>query len=303
MNKLITNLERLLGLMGLGVTGDVLFDTSDAPGGDLNLDDIFGESYSTSTTVEPANPPQPAPVATTTQAEPVIKTKTGTVYKSIEDAVSGIEHKDSLIAQLREQVKQNTGQDPLAARRPQPPQQPASYLDDGEQYFEDIAKAVSNKDTKAYLSAQQKLIWDSLGPLAPTISSLSIANAERVVSQDIPDFKGFRTSEAYERLQSESPLLAEAIRTAEANPAAAQQLPELYKVAYFSSQGRRVPELLQTARTETPPVQPRPTVHSTQVPPPVTPSTPVSQPSLNDSGGRKALISQMEAQGISNLKW
>jgi hypothetical protein len=294
----------VFGLTGLGVTGD-LINFDDAPGGDTYLDDIFGDPSRTPTTTEPtANQPQSTAPVTTQTPEPVIKTKTGTVYKTIEDAVSGIEHKDALIAQLREQAKQTTGRDPLAARPPvTQPSGPKSYLEDEDQYFADIAEAVTNKNTKAYMQAQQKLTWDILGPLAPTITSLARANAEQIVSRDIPEFKGFRNSEQYTQLEQESPLLADAIRSAEMNPQASSQLPELYRVAYLASQGRRVPELLQSVRTDNPSVQPRPTVHSTQVSPPVVTGIPVSPPSLDSREGRKALIDRMEGQGIGNLKW
>lgn len=292
----------VLGLFGLGLTSNTVIDLTDAPSGDLSLDDIFGENSSTPTTVEPtANTPQDLAATTTTSTEPVIKTKTGTVYKSIEDAVSGIEHKDSLIAQLREQVRQNTGRDPLNTRTAEPTS--VNYTDNQEKYFEDIADAVARKDTGAYMKAQQKLIWDSLGPLAPTISNLSKANAERVVSEEMPEFKGFLASSQYSDIATRAPLLAEAIRSAESNPAAAAQLPELYRVAYLASQGSRMPELIQSVRNETPPIQPRPTVHSTPIAAPAVTGIPVAAPSLDNSAGRKVLIEQMEGRGVGNLKW
>jgi hypothetical protein len=293
----------IYGLVGLGVTSDVI-DLSDAPGSDLSLDDIFGESHPTSTTVVPADSetPQAAATTTTQSADPVI-TKTGTVYKTLGDAVEGIEHKDSLIAQLREQVRQSTGTDPLAAQRQSTQPQPVDYTQQQDKYFEDIADAVSKKDTGAYMRAQQKLIWDSLGPLAPTITSLSRANAERVVSEQIPDFKGFLGSSQYDAVRQDAPLLADAIRSAEGNPAAAAQLPELYRVAYLTSQGRRVPELLQSAHAQAASAIPRPTVQSTQLAPPPTTGVPVAKPDLNNSAGRKAIIEQMESGGVMNLKW
>jgi hypothetical protein len=293
----------IYGLVGLGVTADAI-DLSDAPGSDLSLDDIFGETPRTQTTAElVTETPQAAATSTTQSADPVIKTKTGTVYKTLGDAVEGIEHKDALIAQLREQVKQNTGRDPLVAQRQSTQPVAVDYTQQQDKYFEDIADAVSKKDTAAYMRAQQKLIWDSLGPLAPTITSLSRANAERVVSEQIPDFKGFLGSEQYEAVAKDAPLLADAIRSAEGNPAAAQQLPELYRVAYLASQGRRVPELLQSARNETPPIKPRPTVQSTQLAPPPTTGVAVAKPDLNNPAGRKAIIEQMEAGGVLGLKW
>jgi hypothetical protein len=275
-------------------------DLSDAPNGDLNLDDIFGDNVQAQTTATPT-PETPAATTTTTQpVEPVIKTKTGTVYKSIGDAVEGIEHKDALIAQLREQVRNNTGHDPLVAKPDT--KQPVNYVVDQDKYFEDIARAVETKNTKAYMEAQQKLIWDSLGPIAPTITALSRANAERVVAEQLPEFKGFLNSEQYQTLGQSSPLLLDAIKAAESNPAAASQLPELYRIAYLASQGSRVPELIQSAQHSVQQVQPRPTVQSTQLAPPPTNSAQV-QPGLNSTAERKAMIERQEASGVLNLKW
>lgn len=295
-------LGSILGVLGLGVTaGSINFD--DAPGGDLSLDDIFGDPSVTPTTVgNTPNEPQTPPVATTQAAEPVIKTKTGTVYRSIEDAVSGIEHKDALIAQLREQVKTNTGRDPLT--RTANIEKPSDdYTQNQGQYFEDIANAVTNKDQTAYMKAQQKLIWDSLGPLGPTITALSKANAERVVVTDIPEFKGFLGSNEYNSITERAPLLADAIRSAESNPAAAASLPELYRVAYWASQGNRVPELIQSVRAESTQIQARPTVHSTPVSAPAVTGVPVVAPSLDTKEGRQELIRQAEARGIGTFKW
>jgi hypothetical protein len=290
----------ILSLMGLGIDTITM---SDAPGGDLSLDDIFGEQSSTQTTADPAPiTPQPTENATSTSG-PFLKTKTGTVYNSVEDAVTGIEHKDALIQQLRSEIAQKSGQDPLATRRQQEAaNRQVNYVDDQSKYFEDIAAAVEKKDTKGYMDAQTKLIWDTLGPLAPTLVQLSKANAERVVSEQLPEFKGFLNSDQYGQIVQESPLLADAIRSAEQNPAASGQLPELYKIAYLSSQGRRLPELVKNVRTE-PAQVPRPTVHSAQVAPVSTNSGTQAAPSLDSKEGRSELIKQMEAKGVANLRF
>lgn len=266
--------------------------------GDLNLDEVFADT-STPTTVVKAEAPPAAPVATTPE-EPLIKTKTGTVYKSKEDAIAGIEHKDSLIAELRKQVQQATGSDPLKPKREEP--RPVSYIEEQEKYFEDIADAVSKKDTAAYMKAQQKLIWDTLGPMAPTIVALARSNAERVVSEQLPEFKGFLQSDEFAALSTEMPLLADAIRQSESNPAAAQQLPELYKVAYLAVQGRKVPELVRSTAVQ-PQTQTRPTVHSSPLPAAPTSGVVTTVPDLTSKEGRKALIDQAERSGIQNLKW
>jgi hypothetical protein len=220
----------------------------------------------------------------------------------LDDAKTGIEHKDALIGQLRDQVLKATGQDPLKPARRQEPEQ-IDYNRDQDRYFEDLASAVAKKDTKAYMTVQQKLIMDTLGPVAPTIAALSRANAERVVAEQLPEFKGFLGSEDYRNLESQSPLLVDAIRQAELNPAAGAQLPELYRVAYLASRGSRVPEIVQAAQHAAPAqVVPRPTVHSGQIAPPST-TTRTTQPSLQTSEGRKALIAGFEQGGLQDKTW
>lgn len=278
---------------------EVNFD--DAPSGDLSLDDVFGEHPGqTTTTVTPQT--TLTPVVATPSAEPVIKTNTGTVYKTLDDAKTGIEHKDALIGQLRDQVLKATGQDPLKPARRQEPEQ-IDYNRDQDRYFEDLASAVAKKDTKAYMNVQQKLIMDTLGPVAPTIAALSRANAERVVGEQLPEFRGFLGSDDYRNLEQQSPLLMDAIRQAEMNPSAGQQLPELYKVAYLASRGSRVPEIVQAAQHAAPAqVVPRPTVHSGQIAPPST-TSPAAAPSLQTREGRKALVAQYEQAGLQDKIW
>lgn len=293
VSKLIRTL--LVGL-GLGVTPDVTVDLTDAPGGDLSLDDIFGGSSETPTTV--ATTPNPQETQTTTPEEPFIRTKTGTVYKNSEDAVKGIEHKDALIAQLRSELKTKTGNDPLVSRSSS---QPTSYSDNPDKYFEEISNAVTKGDKQAYMEVQRKLIMDTLSPMAPTLSALSRANAERVVSNEISEFKGFVGSDHYNQILEQTPLLKDAILSAEMNPAAAGQLPELYKVAYWSSVGRRTPELVQSVQqTQQHATPPRPTVHSAAVIPP--PQTNTAPPSLDTKEGRAEIIRRQEAAGVMNLR-
>lgn len=299
--------DGMLAALGLGVPE---MDLSDAPSGELDLDSIFGEDHGAGTTTNSTPTESQATTTTvtpqaTTPVEPVIKTKTGTVYKTLDDAVTGIEHKDALIVQLREQVQKATGQDPLKPTRRQDPQQ-VDYTQDPEKYLEDLASAVNKKDTKAYMDVQRKLVFDTLGPVTPTLIALSRANAERVVSESIPGFKGFLHSNEYAGLKDQAPLLADAISQAESNPQAGAQLPELYRVAYFATRGMTVPEIVQNAQTPTPVVSvPRPTVHSTaSAPPPASASTrPAVNMSLESRDGRKSIIEQFEAQGGMDRKW
>ena len=279
-------------------------DLSDAPGGELDLDALFGNPEVQPTTTVSTQPPQTDPSATTpVESEPFLKTATGTVYKSAEDAVKGVEHKDQLIAQLRQQLAQQTGTDPLR-RQPQSTNPPEStnYLDNQEAYFRDLGKAVEAKDQAKYLDVQRKFVYDALAPLTPTITTLVRAQAANNVETEIRDFRQFQQSDDYVKTLESMPMLKNAIEIAETNPTAASQLPEFYKMAYYVHKGLKLPEIVQAQRpVAAEPV--RPTVTSTPVTAPATTAGRVAQPSLNTPEGRKAIIEQQERLGVGDLKF
>lgn len=301
-NRIISGLRKvsrkIMAINGLGLEA-MNFD--DAPGADLTFDEIFGEPSNEATT--PATPTgTPNPKEETTSSQPFLKTSTGTVYNSAEEAVRGVEHKDAIILKLRQDLAEKTGRDPLTSQR-QPEPTRRSYLEDNDAYFSDVAKAVEAKDTKGYMEAQQRLIYDALGPLAPTLIGLSKAHAEQAIVSEIPDFRGFTNSDYYKSTLNSSPLLADAIRTAESNPAASGQLTELYRMAYFASQGQRLPEIVQASQRANETVTARPTLQSTPMTPPAVTGQPVVKPSLDTKDGRKAIIEAMESQGIADKRW
>src|SRR5882762_2477743 len=124
-------------------------DLSDAPGGDLSLDDIFGDDSQQTTTAVSTE----SQTTSTNESEPFLKTATGTVYKSVEDAVKGVEHKDALIAQLRQELSDKTGRDPLK-RETVTNGGPKNYLEDKDTYFKDLSSAVEAKDPEKYMEVQ-----------------------------------------------------------------------------------------------------------------------------------------------------
>lgn len=280
-------------------------DLSDAPGGELDLDALFGNPEVQPTTTVSTQPPQTDPQATTpSESEPFLKTATGTVYKSAEDAVRGVEHKDQLIAQLRQQLAQQTGSDPLKRQQASTPSAPenTNYLENQEAYFRDLGKAVEAKDQAKYLDVQRKFVYDALAPLTPTITTLVRTQAASTVEAEIKDFRQFQQSEDYVKTLDSMPMLKNAIEIAESNPTAAGQLPEFYKMAYYVHQGLKLPEIVQAQRVNAPePV--RPTVTSTPVTAPATNAGRVAQPSLNTPEGRKAIIEQQERLGVGDLKF
>ena len=299
------------------------FSFNDAPGGDMNFDDLFPSTEGNvlpPTTAEPGTTSKPAPAP----QEPVAPTppltpedfylKAGeTVYKSKEDAERGIQFKDSVIEQLRQRYIFEHGVDPLTNRpvdipgtygaRPQEgqPQVPANYLQNAQAYFDDLVNAVQQQDHNAYLQAQAKLVFDILEPLAPVISEITKERAVQNVGKEIKDFGDFVGSESYNSVLQEQPALKEAIQLAESNYQMFSQLPGLYKLAYWASQGRRLPELLKAAQQ--PPATPPPPARPLTRPATAAPPVPTAAPDIRTPEGRKALIAQLEASGVATQKW
>lgn len=274
-------------------------DLSQAPGGDLNLDDIFGDEPNPNQ--QPTTTVNNAPQATTTEPEPFLKTSTGTVYKTAEDAAKGVEHKDQLIAQLRQQLSETTGADPLK-KGPTTTSAPRNYLDDKDGYFRDLSKAVEDRNPEKYMEVQSKFVLDTLAPLGPAITNLVRTSALDALEKEIPDIRKFANSDDYAKTLESYPLLKGAIQMAENNPAASNQLPEFYKMVYNVNRGTKLPEIVEQARTAATPQTTRPTVTST-VPSAPSGSSPSANPSLDSKDGRRAIIEQQERSGVLNLRF
>lgn len=278
------------------------FDFSDAPDGGLSLDDIFIPSDSA------APNPNTTQVVTQPQesqdTETFLKTSTGTVYKTADEAVKGIEHKDALISELRQKLSETNGVDPLRKRTPEVETPGAiNYVENPKKYFEDLNEAAAQKgpDTEARIMAvQAKFVRDNLAPYAGILSNAVKAQAVEQVSSTIPEFNKFLGSEDYSKTLEQYPLLKSSIAISEAHPERSGDLGQLYRMAYEVSNGRNLPKIVEAQRTQIAPPQTRPTVSSTPQTPPVERAT---QPTLNTSAGRKSLIADQEARGIDNLRF
>lgn len=282
---------------------------NDAPGGDIPFDQLFGTEPEAS--FSSANPPAASTPAATTPTEPApttdafkeIRTSTGTVYKAYDDVVKGIEEKDTLIQQLRDKFKTLTGNDPL---KPAPePQSRPSYLNDADRFANDLAEAAKTGNAKSYRDAIRNLVEEVIGPAAPLISDFAKTRATQQVTQEFKDFQGFVGSNDYQAALQRNPSLAYAIQNAESNLGLAQQLPELYRLAYESHTARKLPELVQAAKQTAPAPTPvtRPTVTNGSL----TPAAPVTQRDERDmlrtSEGRKEILQRYKAQGIEDFVW
>jgi hypothetical protein len=271
------------------------FNFNDAPSGEFSLDDIFApdnNSAPQNTTVTP--PTDTAPVA---EPEPLLKTSTGTVYKTVDDAVAGIEHKDALIAQLRQQVQEATNVDPLKKKPETVDPALISYVDNPKQYFEDIKSAKSEADL---LKVQGRFVDERLAPYAPIIASVVKSQAIEGLEREVPKIREFLSSDAYKQTLEAFPLLKTSIGISEQYPERSGDLAQLYLMAVQASAGRALPKVVSPGGSTTP-VQTRPTVTSSPATPP--PTTVTALPSFGSKEGRKAIIEQQEANGVGNLRF
>ena len=275
---------------------------SDAPGESYSLDDLFPNP-------EVDTAPAPSESDTAPQAsspEDVFLRAGETIYKSREDALSGIAHKDAVIQDLRSKLASSTGIDPITGKQlvvahPQAqPEAPLNYTQDGSRYFDDLVEAVQKNDRVKYTAIQQKFIQDTLAPIAPVIVNVAKANAVENVSSDIPDFRTFQSSSAYKETLEAMPSLKAAIETGEKYLDASSQLPELYRLAYFAGKGRQAPELVRQAAQAPAPTQ---TSRPTTSPSTMTPPPPAPPADLRTTEGRKAIIAAAERAGVADRRW
>jgi len=275
------------------------FDFSDAPNSGESLDDIFASTENTP--VAPQQIDQPQEPVTPTTPEPFLKTATGTVYNTVDDAITGVEHKDALITQLRQELLQATNVDPLK-KKPEPQTVDpnlVSYIDNPKQYFADIKKAQTEEEV---LRIQQRFVNEQLAPYAPVIASVVKSQAVDSIVSEIPTFRTFLGSQEYKDTLESFPLLKQGIQFSETNPNMAGDLVQLYRMAYDASAGRNMPKTVQASTITTPAATARPTVSSTPVTPPPT-SSQTAPPSFGNTAGRKAIIEQQEAAGAANLRF
>lgn len=274
------------------------FDFYDAPGGEATLDQIFipsdnpSPNPNTPVVNEPQNP----------SSEPFLKTSTGSVYKSADEAVKGIEHKDALILELRQKLSEQNGVDPLRKRTPEV-EDPAltSYLENPKKYFSDLNDAAKTGDEAKILAVQSRFVQENLAPYAGILSNAVKSQAREQVSATIPEFNTYLGSDDYKTTLDNYPLLKRSIEISESNPQQSGDLGQLYRMAYTLSNGRNLPQIVEANRAQAQPTT-RPTVSSTQ-PTPVTNGQRLAQPAMTSTDGRKAIIAQQEAQGVDNLRF
>lgn len=306
------------------------------PGGEDDFDSLFqrtgydGESIANSNTVsvEPTTAPaEPAPQQTPEQTpEPVkfeLKTSTGTVYKTAEDAVKGIETKDRTIDQLRSMLAAVTGEDPLSKTGIKPntttaPQKPISYLQDDVRFAQDLTQAAElgqkTNDWKAYRNTLGQFVYEvvqsAVGPYIPVVQKVGRQEALEAVAKDAPEFRNFYGSKEYQEVLERRPKLANYIKTLEGNPTMQEDLAEMYRDVWNENQVRKLVEL--ASKPSPVPQNPTPRMPITTARTPdfkqepndgMRRSQPKAQPTLATAEGRKLLIEMLEQKGLADINF
>jgi len=287
------------------------FDFSDAPGADMDLDSLFGNPETTVTAPEPDAGTPPAEAAAPQATEPTaptnpdffLKSPDGSVvYKTQDEALRGLDEKNRLINELRQRIVETTGVDPVTNRpvqRTQPQAEEPNYAVDYERFYRDAAEANQKHDAKRFAEIQAKFVNDLLAPVVPLVQELAQDRAAKSVAAESPDFMKFKGSPEYKQILEQRPALARGITMSEQNIAFANQLPELYRLAYEAYQVQRMPEIIKAqveqARSAAPPVQnPQPARPTTTSPSSQPPIPSFGRPDIRTPEGRKAIIDAFE---------
>lgn len=305
------------------------------PTGDEDFDALFqrvgvdGENLTNSNTVPtelttaPAEPAPQAPAPTPTENHwSELKTKTGTVYKTAEDAIQGIETKDRTIEQLRSMIAAVTGEDPLSKSGIKPgttnaPQKPVSYLQDRRRFAQDLTKAAElgqkedQWDPYGNVLGQYvyEIVQSAVGPYMPVVQNVGKQQALESVSKEVPDFRNFYGTPDYQKVLEQRPKLAGYIKTLEGNPTMQEDLAEQYRDVWNEHQVHKLAELASkpapapqnpTPRT---PLQSRTSDFRQEPNDGMRRSQVQAKPTLATKEGRKALIEELERRGLADVNF
>jgi hypothetical protein len=285
--------------------GVIQLNNSPAPLDDATFDSLFPTDGSSATPAAqpqaapgttPAAPAQPAAPASTPNDSPYL-TGAHSVYKTPEAAIEGINQKDQLIETLRQRYALTTGIDPISGQPvgQAPVAQQNNYYEDPQRYLTDLY-AAAKAGPQQYRDVQAKFMMDTLAPIAPAITRMAREQALDTLKSDIPDAPAVIGTPAYQKALDQNPELKQAIATAEGDFRFHSRLPGLYKIAYLTSQGTQLPDLLKanvTAQPKIPLAAPRPTM----TPGTPSPATQTARPNMKTIEGIRAIIADAESRG------
>jgi hypothetical protein len=258
------------------------------PDNGLTLDELFPNPELASQ--GPASGTQDAPQ---THEEYFLKAGTGTVYKTVEDAVRGTEEKDRTIERMKSELEQLKRQQPQASQTTAPPQNPTAYK---KAVFKRLAEAAQAGNEEAYVDTLAEIQMATLSQFAPALTGVYEQQAIQSVSTEAKDFGSWLHGPEYSRTLEQFPALANAIQTAKSDPRAAGQLTEFYRLAYraYAGDPARINQVVtDVARTSAAPAvtPPRPTLQSS-TPTPVPTNLPQRSPQLT----REQILSDRNAR-------
>jgi hypothetical protein len=281
-------------------TDQDILDFSDAPGGDATLDDLFGSEPAITQPTTATNP-DPSPAPATSQPAPTSDyyLDAGTSkYKTQEEAIRGLTHKDEVIEHLRGIAVQATGIDPLTGQKvavprtsqPSSPSMPGqpwqqgaqddSYLNNPAKYSADLRDAVARNDEARYMQVQAKLaqeqVMQSFAPVVPMFQKFAVSQAVDSAVQKNADFRTFYGGADYAKALDANPILKAAIQNAEQTFEYQAQLPELYNLVYQVAQVQKMSELVKAQQTPSNPSPARPTTQPSNLTPPASSANPNS---------------------------
>jgi hypothetical protein len=305
------------------------------PTGDEDFDSLFqragidGESITNSNVIsaEPTTAPEePAPQTQPPPPEPEkfsLKTKTGTVYNSLEDTVKGIETKDRTIDQLRSMLAAVTGEDPLSKSGIKPgqtttPPKPVSYLQDDVRFAQDLTQAAETgqktNDWKPYRNTLGQFVYEvvqsAVGPYIPVVQKVGKQEALEAVAKDVPEFRNFYGTKEYQEVLEHRPKLAGYIKTLEGNATMQEDLAEQYRDVWNEHQVKKLAELAAHPAPVSQNPTPRMPVQATRTPDfkhepndGMRHTKPALKPTLATAEGRKALIEELERRGLADVQF
>src|SRR5581483_8469419 len=266
---------------------------SDAPGADIGFDDLFppetnnlGAPQAPPQGTNPQEPPQATPP---TEADFIRAGQT--VYRTREDAEKGIDPDE-----LKPRPKA-----PEPTTTPEPPSQFKYYQNP--KMFDELSEAVKAQDKVRYQQILEQHNLEQMNavfaPVAPYIAEVARQRAVRQVADEVPDFTQFINSQGYRETLKSLPSLEMAVKNAESNFAMAENLGELYKIAYLVNQGRNRSANPAPIQQSVPPPAVRPTTAPSTMTPPA-PAPPTSDWTTNRDS-RRQLIKDMEGRGIKDV--
>lgn len=287
---------------------------SGAPGGldDATFDSLFPAEPSQTQSAQQTTAKPDSQQTQQTQQPVVQQDQNGyflqgekSVYKSNEDAVRGLNEKDSLIEQLRQRYALTTGIDPITGKPVVSNGQPQDVVDYSQQpdkYLDDLYNAAKKGGPEAYRDVQSKFIFDTVKPLQPILQKAARDQAIESLTLEIPGAKTFIGSAPYNKALESNLELKQAVSTCEQDHRFHSRLPGLYKLAYLTAQGMQLPELLRAQATQTQTTPQTQQTQTTQVRTTVQSSTPspasqTARPSFKTIEGIKAYIANAEAGG------